>query len=98
MKVRILCRGTAGARCAGKLALDLTKDKTRLTAAAAPGRDGRGTFNVAAGRDGTVRVRASSRLLRALRQKKRAVVMATATFTGANGKLVTVKRKLTIFN
>ena len=98
VKVRILCRGTAGARCTGRLALDLTKDKSRLKAAAAPGRDGRAKFNVAAGKDGTVRVKASSRLLQALRHKRRGIVMATATFTGANGKLVTVKRKLTVID
>jgi hypothetical protein len=96
--VLILCRGTAGARCTGKLALDLTNDTSRLKAAAVPGRDGRAKFNVAAGKDGTVRVKASSRLLRALRHKRRVIVMATATFTGANGKLVTVRRKLTVID
>ena len=96
VKVRLICHGTAAARCAGTLALDMTKDTRRLKAAAAPGRDGHARFDIAVGRDGTVRVRVSSRLLRALHQKRRVIVMATARFTSGSGARATVKRKLTV--
>jgi hypothetical protein len=93
IELGIHCRGPEGKRCEGTLALDPARGRTRLAAA---GRYGRVRFSAAAGENLTIRVRATSRLRKALRKRRRVISTVTATFAGHDGAQRTVKRKITI--
>ncbi|MEA2623502.1 MAG: hypothetical protein QOH61_2412, partial [Chloroflexota bacterium] len=93
IELGVRCRGPEGKRCEGTLALDPARGRTRLAAA---GRYGRVRFSAAAGENLTIRVRATSRLRKALRKRHRVISTVTATFAGHDGAQRTVKRKITI--
>jgi hypothetical protein len=93
VKLVVHCRGAAGTRCKGTMSLDPASGSTRLAAA---GRYGRAKFDVAAGANRSLRIKATSKLLRALRAKRRVIVMATAAFTGQNAAKLTIERRLTV--
>jgi hypothetical protein len=96
VRLKLRCRGAASARCKGVLTLDPTAGKRRLDAAAARGRYGRRRFDIAAGEIGTIDVKATPKLLRALRQRHRVIVLASAVFQGHDNATLTIERKLTV--
>jgi hypothetical protein len=96
VELRLLCRGAARARCAGIVTLDSAKGKSRLPAAAARGRYGKAKFDIAAGTDTKVRVRAAQSLRKALRAKRRVIAKASATFLGLDGAKLRIERRITI--
>ncbi|MEA2444840.1 MAG: hypothetical protein QOJ12_2132, partial [Thermoleophilales bacterium] len=93
VKVVVHCRGAAAMRCKGTISLDPASGSTRLAAA---GRYGRAKFDVAAGANRTLRIKATPKLLETLRRKRRVIVMATAAFTGHDAAVLTIERKLTV--
>lgn len=94
--VRLRCTGAAKARCIGALVLDPARGKTRIAAAAAPGRYGEAKFNIAAGTSPLIRIEATRMLLKALRKRHHLVTLVTGNYQGRNGGALRVERKLTL--
>ena len=89
----MICRGTAGQRCAGTLTLKATSRESRLKAAAA----GRARFSVAAGRSAkTIRVEPTRALRARLRKRGKAVAELTATMRGDGATRRPLKRLITV--
>jgi hypothetical protein len=96
VKVTIRCRAAVGTRCKGTLVLDPVRGGTRR--AAAIGRYGKAKFDVAAGKNVGIKVKASSLLRTSLRKQRRVVVMATARYADHDAAPLTTERKLTVIN
>ena len=93
VKVTLKCRAAAGKRCIGTLMLDAPAGKSK---AAAKGKYGRLQFNVARNKDTVVKVKATSRLLKALKKRHRVAARATAVYLAADGSKSTVTRAIRI--
>jgi hypothetical protein len=76
--LELSCRGAVGQRCAGSLTLKATALRSRLTAAAAS----RTSFDIAAGRSKTLKVKPTRALRAILRKRGKAVASVTTTLRG----------------
>ena len=95
IKLRLICKGTAGARCRGRVSLATTSLGRRVRGAASTS----ARFDVPAGSQQTIRVQPPKRLVQLVRQRRKAIGRVTARLDEIDGQTIaarTVKRLITV--
>jgi VCBS repeat-containing protein len=94
IRLELRCRATSGRRCAGTLRLASAAGTSRLLRAAAT--YGTARFDVAAGTDGAVTIKAPASLRRKLAKRHKVIARVTVNLTQDVGAASTIERRITL--